>query len=201
MRKLLALLLALLVVCSIAACDDQKSDEKKKAPEDGLCGQWEGAVNLAAYFNRELENASGQMLEYWKAEELRVVVRYEFTDDGEYTMTIDEDAFEEAVLELVPGLADAAREALEDQGKDVDAIEAELDMSIEAYFEEGIKEMIPDMFMKTEGAYELKGSKLYLDEDGEYIKIKVTEKTLKFISYSGEDDLAEMYGDVTFKRQ
>ncbi len=203
MKKLLALLLVLMVVFSAAAaCDRTEPAGGEDEAEDGLCGKWKGTLDVAASFNRQLEDVNGgEILEYWKAEELKVVVRYEFTDDGEYTMTIDEADFEEAVLELVPSLAAAAREALEAQGKDPEAIEAELGKSIEAYFEDGIRGMISGMSLETGGTYELKGSKLYLDEDEEYIKIKVTEKTLDFVSYSGEGDFAEMYGDVTFKRQ
>lgn len=208
MKKLLALLLVLAMAFSVmtflTACDSEDYDDGDTSGEDDkaeLYGTWKGTVDLAAMVNESLKAKLGsEALEYLAVEKLDVVMLLEFDKDGEYAVGFDADALETALKGQLPVWVEGFEKAMEDQGKSPADFEAEFGMSVREYLEENLlKGMeIPD----TKGEFELDGTKLYLDGDENYMKIKVTEKTLKFTSYSGEDsEVFELLKDGSFKRQ
>lgn len=156
MSKLLALLLALVMVFCLAACgsDNKESknneDETKahieepkgKSDEEKLVGQWALRFDLSDAMGAMFADAFGDD-SFAPNTELYMYITLEF-DDGEGMMgsVLDEDSLDDYMADLGDNLVDYLYDLAEENGKSREEFEAQVDadygMTVEEYVEEEI---------------------------------------------------------------
>ncbi len=201
MKKLLALVLALIMSLSFVACGESKDDSKKgdkkgsstakKSAEELIVGEWETTFEFAKIMSED--DADETLLEIIEDEGLSLEVVFEFSDNGKFELVADDksvekfkkdftDVMEEylvATLEAMIGQQGAEMsldDLLEAQGVTLD------ELLEEAMVEIDFDEMLEDLEQK--GKYEVKDDKLYtyedeIDED-EYIVFEISDDELEF---------------------
>lgn len=152
MKKLLALLLALVMIFALAACgagDTTNKDDDDKKEKKGLEDSWTWTITM----DSEAMGMEGFDSGFTMA------VLFDFTKDGKFTMTLDEQVMEKSLEDF----ADAMVDYLVDQGAgSKDEVQAIVDeMDIASMFEEAMEEM------EASGTYKTEGDKLTMMKDGE----------------------------------
>lgn len=228
MKKVLAMLLAIVMVVALCACgnqnnnntlpnnttaatgdtttDDGKTEDKddeadsKDDDAESIIGEWSGKMDLAAMLGLDGEDVDEE-LEWVVPVDLDVIITMEF-DDEECTLTIEaEDAFAEWEEQAINNFAELLKEELEANDSSVEEFEEEAGMSLEEYAE---KEVLSEIdFEDTlsgsdSGEYTLDGDELYFGDD-DYYTVKLTSSKLTFEDYSeGTDD---PFVGLSLKRQ
>lgn len=193
LTKLTVALLTLVMVFSLCACGGASL-------EKDIVGTWKIEYDMGEVMAAEMGEDFADF-----DSSLEMTLLFDFTEDGEYKMYVDEETFEE---NFNAWLADFCAYSVDmmyemyaemDMSKeDVDALmEDEFGMSLEDYLltsmeaEMDVEALMADMIV--EGEYKVKGDKLFLSEDGEfdddsYDVCSISGDTLKMETPDGDDE-------------
>ncbi len=224
-KRIAALLLALVMVFALCACSDSGSgkdkDDKvekveKKTDAELIVGTWEAKLDMGEYFDALMDSDPDMaaMSAYFDFTGVELVVSYEFDKDGSYKLSFsaaDEEklemAFRNAVEKLVNDMLAGTGYTLEDAAAEEGMTVDEL---LDAVMEENFNS--EDFFSDSSesGSYEIKDGKLYLAENGDeledddYFEVKLKGDKLTLVAkYSdGEiDDASDTMFPMNFVRK
>ena len=227
MKKLLALILALVLAMSVmvvfTGCEkdvaededtsvsdkaDAKDDEEEEEEEVTIVGEWEAEVSLLKAAEAGGAEMPEEMLEYFDFESVNMVMKAEFSEDGEFEMELDTDGLIDDVIKVMKkGMEKYLEAMIEENGMDMtvdEVIEAQGYDSLDEYIDEVAPEAFPvdDIKDQTtfEGYYEIDDDEIALtEEEGEASKSDFTE--FELTSKKLTIDLGdEMFGELEFKR-
>ena len=212
-KRIAALLLALVMVFALCACSDigsgkdKNKDDKvekveKKTDAELIVGTWEATVDMGDYLNAEMAGEPGMAAyaEYFDFSGVELTVNYEFDKDGDYVLTI---SMNKELLEKVfrNALQKVLEEAAAAEGYTLEELAAEEGMTVEelldAVMEEGFD--AEDFFddEAERGSYEIKDGKLYifdrgdeLDED-DYFEYKLKGDKLTLVAEYEDGELSD----------
>ena len=181
MKRIVALTLALVMIVALfAGCNASKAPETTAAPEltdqEKLVGTWKGEMDLTEAMKEEV----GDDLEGFEMGEFKVTVIFKFTQEGTYTMELEEESVEQAMENMITGMEGYLKAMMEAQAQELGMSLEDLlaasgmtmdDMMtlITAAMEEQdlVGELVKEA--KTEGKYQAKDGKLFntqsLDEE------------------------------------
>ena len=167
LQKILALLLALMMVFALAACggdDSEKKDEESAEPT--LVGQWNSHSTVP--FDSGIKESNLK---------LAAVMQYDFRADGTAYISVDEDSM---------------RRHLKDQESALKAALAAIADDVDTAYTQYCDELLETLSQNVDGTWTLDGNALTLKFDGEE-----TAYTVKFdgkdLILSG-GDIAEVFG-------
>lgn len=161
-KRFLALVMVMLLALSLCGC----GNTAKK-----LYGTWETSFDLSGIIEEEM----GDEFEGFH-EEFEITLLLEFSEDGTFKMYADEEKMSDTLDTYLESLssfgADMIYEQLEETGMTRDQvdeyIEEQFGMSVQEYMLDELHNSIEvgDLAaeVETEGVYEAKGKKLYMDE-------------------------------------
>ncbi len=210
----LALVLTFAMLFTFVGCDDSKEGGNDKGGKkvDPIVGTWEVEVDMAD----AILESMGELAEFFEIDEFEVTFTFEFEEDGEYKLEIDEKQYKKAfkaidfetamtkyleALIKAEGVEMTVEELLASQGTSIEELVAE------SYSDETIEDSIDEINKK--GFYKVDDDKLYLADDEDdfdddlYYEIDLDDDKLKIKSYSDEEDTEDtFYGlyPVTFKK-
>lgn len=202
MTKLLALLLVVVMVFSLAACKDSKSgnkDSKEKEEPVTIVGKYQGVMTpeMVKTINGADDDAEKMMMlmEGWKG----MVFIFEFTEDNKYTLSVDKSSLDDMVEVMKKNMADHLAELNDMTEEELEAKLAEENMTREDVVDILLgdvsgEDVVDTDEMTSSGTYRLEDNKLYLiseDEDEEdvdnYMVIELTKDTLVLKELVKED--------------
>lgn len=164
MKKLIATVLCLVLVLSMAAC----------TPKENLTGTWSGTIDMTAMFNEQMA-AEPEMAEYVKLESVNLVYTIELREDGTCTMTFDADSLNAAIDQVLESVSVGMKIYLTDmfaaQGipvDDLDTLLSSMGMDLDALLDELKTELLADdafANLSAEAKYKAEDGKLYFSED------------------------------------
>ena len=202
MTKLLALLLVVVMVFSLAACKDSKSgnkDSKEKEEPVTIVGKYQGVMTPEML--KTINGADGDaekmmmLMEGWKG----MVFVFEFTEDNKYTLSVDKSSLDDLVEVMKKNMADHLAELNDMTEEELEAKLAEENMTREDVVDILLgdvsgEDVVDTDEMTSSGTYRLEDNKLYLiseDEDEEdvdnYMVIELTKDTLVLKEFVKED--------------
>ena len=206
-KRIAALLLALVMVFALCACSDSGSgkdkDDKvekveKKTDAELIVGTWEATVDMGDYLNAEMAGEPG--MEYFDFSGVEATLSYEFDEDGDYVLTI---SMNKELLEKVfrNAMQKILEEAAAAEGYTLEELAAEEGMTVEELLDAAMEESFDaeDFFGdETErGSYEIKDGKLYifdrgdeLDED-DYFEYKLKGDKLTLVAEYEDGELSD----------
>ncbi len=211
LKKLLCLLLALVMVLSLAACDssDGRNDDDEEEEEDAvlseaIVGTW--ACSLK--FDTNTTPGMEAVAEMGVNMQFEVPVLITFTDDGEVSMEMDESKAEETAAKINEIYTDALMDYLQlmadENGMSLDDLEEsfvqENGMTLREYAASVAEEI--DLYgtmadeMDIQGEYEVDDDEMTLDIDGDVVNVELKGSTLTLVSAEDEDVWAE--AGITF---
>jgi len=200
MKKLLALLLALVMVFALAACgndasnydddddddddektsqtDDKKDDEEEeKTDADLIVGKWAVATNIGELMNAGIAQSLGD--ESLSSDvEMLLMMTMEFGEDGEFTFALeaDQDSIDDYMADMKQNMLDYMYQMAEDQGTDKEAFEeafeTQYEMTLEEYVDSVLETVVDAMLVSFEGS-NISG---YYELDSENSLIYVEER-------------------------
>lgn len=221
MKKLIAMLLALVMVFALCACGGQTagtpagtngdgtSEDGKPADDSAkLVGKWVADIDLAdmilanGMINEDVMD--DEMIDVIMPEDIELRIVMEFSDDGEVEVSVDgEDAVKEWKEQICENMVEYLRKELEATGATEEEFEEEYGMTLEEYVEESvITEMDIDddeLNVSEKDDYKLVGDKLYVGDEEEYFTVELDDEELTFEDYSDDWGDAAYLKDVTFK--
>ena len=224
MKKLLALLLAIVMIFALCACgsndDDDEDDGDKKGSQtqdddgdktsdddededEGIIGTWVGEADLADMLNEYYESMEldDEIYDMIAADELCLTVTFAFEDEETIILSLEaEDAFEEYFDDVIDNMTDYFEEALEDEGYTVDEFEEESGMTLKSYVESQVSDLIGSFSFKDsehETTYEFDGKEVSWDDSSMEIDLKGNKFTIEDVNDNSVDFLI----GVTFKRK
>ncbi len=192
MKKLLALLLALAMILSFAACgstessnnddDDEKTEEKenekekeKEEKKSSIIGTWTGTFDIAEAYDKTMSTSMGTQAGTIK--EFKIPLTLKFIDDKNYAVSIDKAQFEKNVDGIMDAFFNAVIQVLEatfqqSVGMTLDAYLQAQNMTKDEYLQmnglskEQLKasllEGMQDGFEEEKGTYEVKDENIYM---------------------------------------
>lgn len=185
MKKLISLLLCLVMILSVmTACggkdDGGSNDGGSKTPaKTGIVDTWKATLKLSEY--GDMGDLS-EMEEYIDVDKLTITVTLKFTDDGEYTLAVDD----KSIDKLVDVMCDGMEGYLKDMAKEFGMSYKEmLEMmgasSIREFLEsEGLMDEFEDLKdMNESGEYTWEDGVLTIDGDEVDAKLKGNTLTLE----------------------
>ncbi len=214
MKKLLVtLLLSMMFASAVVGCsksggndnkqnneqNDEQTEEKKeeqKSNEELILGTWKADIDMTSMMQAAFEEDE-TMAEYMKVPEFKMVMLFEFKEDGMMTLAVDEEAlnksFDELFESLRTGLSAYFEALIAEQNLEMTVDEllqfmgTDMDALIDG-MSEMCKELVNTEEMTFENKYEVKEDKLYsydMDEtldENEYITISFSDNdTLNFV--------------------
>lgn len=187
----LSLMSALLLACSGCGGGDKKA----------LIGDWQATIDLTDMINDEM--AAGlrndqDMLKYFTVQKFTLDLTLSFKDDNTYSMTVDEDALDKEIDDIIESFKAGTTQYFEDmiaaEGLDVSVEEALSAMGYtldgfldEAFPKENFTSSVDEM--ESKGTFEAKGGVLYLtDDDGTGMESYKLEDGKLTLTGEGVDD-------------
>jgi len=213
-KRFLAVALGLTLLSStlFTGCAKMNSIIGKK---DSIEGEWECTIDMVDTLNDQFEEAG--MGGYFDIDNFKITMQLEFDDDGNYSMTVDEDALKDTMDDVIDsmttGLEDMLADLAEENGMTFDDLmsamgyESMSDYMEEAFSEDTFNDMVTTM--ETEGKYKVEDDKLFMTtskeedfSDDEYDIFELDGDELKFTERVGsdEEDDMSMYYPITFER-
>ncbi|MDO4353875.1 MAG: hypothetical protein Q4C93_02800 [Clostridia bacterium] len=212
-KRIAALLLALVMVFALCACSDRGSgkdkdkDDKvekveKKTDTDLIVGTWEATVDMGDYLNAEMAGEPGMAAyaEYFDFSGVEATLSCEFDEDGDYVLTI---SMNKELLEKVfrNAMQKVLEEAAAAEGYTLEELAAEEGMTVEELLDAVMEESFDaENFFGDEterGGYEIKDGKLYtfdrgdeLDED-DYFEYKLKGDKLTLVAEYEDGELSD----------
>ena len=158
MKKITALLLALVMALSLAACGS-KDDSKQ------LVGTWQCALDLTEKMDEEM--AANLGTEYTSEVPVSLYLTTVFNEDGTFSMSPDLDATTESLNAYIQALKPALVELLYKEAEDRGMTRDEFDSAL-ALFD--VSTLLSDVESELDsGKYKLEDGRLYLAEtDGSF---------------------------------
>ncbi len=165
MKKLLAILLALAMLLSLAACSTSGGSGGGKPT---IVGTWKGTMNLAAGTQMEFD------------ESLELGVTFTYNADGTYSASVDEDSFEDFAETMVDMAIELSISMSGNPDFDLEAELAKQGMTMKEFREQLKTSMNIDQIREEaeeNGFYKYEEGKIYTAEDkddleaGDYIEI------------------------------
>ncbi len=193
MKKLLAILLAVVMVLGLAACDKGSDDEPT------IVGTWKGSVDLGTAL--KIAAQKDIYVPLW------LDIMYTFDADGTYSLTVDKDSVETMLDDLV----DVMIEVMYDPDMDLEAAVAAEGMTMEEFRKQFMDSMGMDVDqvttnLSTKGFYKYEDGKLYSTKDkesldaGDYIEINYITLTAETMTITdaeqGGEKLSELVPDM-----
>lgn len=154
MKKLLAILLAVVMVLGLAACNS--------SGETTIVGTWKGEMDMGAVL--------GALIQQEVDEEITLKMIFEFSPEGKLTTKMDEESAKKAVDAMVDVMIDMIRDMYAEEGGDLDAELAAEGMSVEDLKNQYREEMdLDDMFgdVSEEAYYKFENGKIYVADEKE----------------------------------
>ncbi len=176
LNKLLALLLALAMVFSLAACsasedddDDKKSDkettaaaeekeeeekeeeeEEELSDEEKIVGEWLYQLDLAEVLNEQLGAEMDESLLPNEAFYMNVIFEFKKNDKLTITMELDDDSMEDYIAALGEAMVEALYDMAEQEGMSKADLEKQIKdesgLTIEEYVEEMLEQEMDSAF-------------------------------------------------------
>ncbi len=189
MKKLLSNVIVLLTVLalmlSFAGC---------MGKDTRLVGTWQGDIEATEIFNKMMKSEDEELAKYFKFEDIKFTVCYEFSEDGTYKSYADEEEFKDdydrIIKALENGLEAYLLEAIIPYGfTSLDEYFAASNTSMEdltSLFKEelNINTLLEEF--KGEGNYELKNNKLFMSDGVEYA---IDEEVYEVVEFDGDDKI------------
>lgn len=161
-KRILALAMVMVLALSLCGC----GNTAKK-----LYGTWETSFDLSGIIEGEM----GEDFEGFH-EEFEITLLMDFNEDGTFKMYADEEKLTDTLDTYLESLASFGADMMYEQMEEADMsreqvdeyVEEQFGMSVEEYMLDELKSSIDadDLIseVETEGVYEAKGKKLYMDE-------------------------------------
>lgn len=153
MKKLLAILLALVMVLGLAACTSGGG-------ETTIVGTWKGDMDMSAVL--------GALVQQDIDEKISCKMIFEFSADGKFTAKMDEESAKKAVNAMVDVMIDIMKDMYAEQDIDLEEVLAAEGMSIEDIKAQYREEMdLNDMFgdVTEEAYYKFENGKICVADD------------------------------------
>ena len=177
-KRIAALLLALVMVFALCACSDSGSgkdkDDKvekveKKTDAELIVGTWETEMSMTDYYGDDMGELEG-MEAYFDFDKIKITMTFEFEEDGTYTMSVDGDEAEIKAI-LRDGCENLLNDMLEGTGYTLEDAAAEEGMTADEYLDALMEESFGsgDLIDVDDelGEYKVKNGKLYLFDEGD----------------------------------
>ena len=179
-KRIAALLLALVMVSALCACSDSGSgkdkdkDDKvekveKKTDAELIVGTWETEMSMTDYYGDDMGELEG-MEAYFDFDKIKITMTFEFEEDGTYTMSVDGDEAEINAI-LRDGFEKLMNDMLEGTGYTIEDVAAEEGMTADEYIDALMEESFGsgDLIDVDDelGEYKVKNGKLYLFDEGD----------------------------------
>lgn len=195
MKKLIALALALVMVAALfAGCGEAKAPETTVptlSEQEKLVGIWKGEMDIT----ESMKESMGEEMEGFELEDMSVTVILTFTEEGAYTLKLDEETLSAAIDSLLKSIRSYLKEGMEKEaqaeGMTADQMLGALGMTLDE-FVDAMLESFEEMDLGGEIAKQFKVQGKSLAEDGKiYISDSVDtdpDKTV-YLSYTLEGDV------------
>ena len=149
MKRIASLALVLVMIVALfAGCAASATDQEK------LVGTWKGEMDMTEALKGEL----GDELEGFEMSDFKVTVVFNFTEEGTYTMSLDEASVQQAMDGLIAGMT--LEDLLAASGMSMEDMMKMIKEELEG--QDLVGEMVEDA--KAEGKYQAKDGKLHLSE-------------------------------------
>lgn len=203
LKRLLCVMLALVMVMALCACGQSEDGGKKgkekeeeetteEKPEQVLVGEWEAYLDLTDYFN-DMMAEELDMDDLVEEFSMRIVM--EFTEDGEVTLTIDQDHMEDMVNDFADSFWDAMMDMYAEEydmsRSEVEQAMAESGVTKEALVEEMDIESLFEDLEDMEGYWVLEDDELFISEDEDDLE----DADPIEIEFDGDDNFSMVGGD------
>lgn len=166
MKRIASLALVLVMIVALfAGCAASATDQEK------LVGTWKGDLDMTKAMKEEM----GDDLEGFELNDFKVTAVFTFTQEGTYTMELDEDSVQKAFDGLIESMEGFMKTMMEDQAKELGmslddllaasgmTMEDMMSMVTEALEEQDlVGELVEEA--KSEGKYQAKDGKLHLSD-------------------------------------
>ncbi len=176
MKKLIAMLLCLVMVLGLAACGSSGG-------KTGIVGNWKATVNFADIIGAE--DLAG-MEEYINVDKINLTITLKFTDDGKYTLALDQKSVDNMIDVIADGMEDMFKDMAELYGISYEDLMAESGISD---LREALAEEMDLGDIEESGKYTWEDGVLTMD--GEETDVELNGNTLT-VDIDGVE--------VTFKR-
>lgn len=212
MKKIISVLLAIVLVLSLAAC---ASSAKPAGQEDSIVGTWKGSLDMSQILKDALEEEGMEVPA--DVGDISFAMIFTFTEEGTVTVDVDQESLTAMATKVVDFMLETTISALKDQGIDLSAMgmsEESIRQMLEQYVNP--EELISSMDMtQTDGYYLYKDGKIYggdtkeelndVSESQDYmvVELKGNQLTILDIVAEGEkatDDLSFMFPIVLTKQ-
>lgn len=223
MKKLLALLLALVMVFTLCACGNnsnsgnsgKESEVEKEEKEETIVGKWVGEIDLTDILTEyaDFDGLEKEIRDIVTPRNIGIKITFKFKEDGTASVSADVvSALEDYIDQTTDNMTDYLKDMLKDEDLTEQDFEDAYGMPLKTYISQMMDEMLGEQLeameeefsVDSEGEYKLEGNKLYLGEDGEfedYFKIDLDGDELTFKSYSGDTETAEIFENLVFERK
>lgn len=154
MKKLLAILLAVVMVLGLAACNS--------SGETTIVGIWKGEMDVGAVLAALIQQDVDQ--------KIPCKMIFEFSPEGKLTTKMDEESAKKAVDAMVDVMIDMIRDLYAEEGGDLDAELAAEGMSVEDLKNQYREEMdLDDMLgdASEDSYYKFENGKIYVADEKE----------------------------------
>lgn len=154
MKKLLAILLAVVMVLGLAACNS--------SGETTIVGTWKGEMDVGAVLAALIQQDVDQ--------KIPCKMIFEFSPEGKLTTKMDEESAKKAVDAMVDVMIDMIRDLYAEEGGDLDAELAAEGMSVEDLKNQYREEMdLDDMLgdASEDSYYKFENGKIYVADEKE----------------------------------
>lgn len=171
MKRIASLALVLVMIVALFAGCASSGSESKLTDQEKLVGTWKGDLDMTKTMMEEL----GEGVEGFELDEFKVTAVFTFTQEGTYTMELDEESVQKAMDGLIAGMEGFMKTMMEEMAKEagmtLEDMLAASGMTMEDMMSmvteelEGqdlVGEMVKDA--KSEGKYKAENGKLYLSE-------------------------------------
>lgn len=211
MKKLLALMMALVMVMSLCSCGN--GEETKE--EATIIGKWTAEIDFASIMDmsQELASLDEEVKALIMPKGVSMKLFFEFDDNGIASIFIDiRTAADDYLGQVAANLTDYLKKTIEDQGVSAEVFDAAVGMSLEDYVSflmsqqfSGVMDTLPkELETPNTGEYKLEGDKLYWGEDGVFdgfFTIKLDDNKFTINSVSTSDEADQLFIGLTFTRQ
>ena len=201
MKKIIAFLLVLAMLLTLTVGCAKKQQEPTL--QERLAGIWKGQLDIAGILKAQL----GEALEGLELENILITVILSFTQDGAYTLDVDEETLAAAIDGLMETLSVYLRNTMEKEmaalGLGSDQILGALSTTVEGFVDKML-DSVRDMDLGGQIAKEIKAQGKVLAEVGKlYISESVDAEPdqTTYLSYTLEGDvltITEQTGGTEF---